>query len=80
MAYLVELLVGVVKTIVHAVRGPRRELRRHRYMDEPIHVCYWCGRFDPLEQELTNPPCVPTRKVRQRDPGIGAAHRKTRLQ
>lgn len=65
MAFPFQLLVQLGKAVVQIVRetSVRRKPPKHWYPRQfvdgahPEHTCYYCGRFDQLETEVTNPPC-----------------------
>jgi hypothetical protein len=80
MAFPWDFIVDAGKALVKIIRetSAKRQPNRHWYPEhiDPIHTCYWCGRFDPLEQELTDPPCVPTRKKSDGTGPLSNAHRK----
>lgn len=57
------------KALMWLVRAPlpRRPPARHWYPKywhpETPHVCYYCGRYDQEEVEVTDPPCPGKRRI-----------------
>lgn len=63
-------LIVLGKLLTAMVRPPpvRKSKPRHWYPrywhPENPHVCYYCGRFDQEEVELTDPPCEGMRRIK----------------